>query len=72
MIFTEFSPRTPESDSMTMLRMFCEKFHSTAKRFLCKSRSISSVSSSLVRGRERPGGTGHCQCGFSGRKNSAL
>ena len=29
MIFTEFSPFTPESDSITLSRMFCEKPQST-------------------------------------------
>ena len=53
MIFTEFSPRTPDIDSITMLRMFCEKFHSTERIVPFNSCSISSVNSSLVR-RPRP------------------
>ena len=32
-IFTELSPLTPESDSMTLSRMFCEKFQSTPSSF---------------------------------------
>ena len=72
MILTEFSPRTPDIDSITMLRMFCEKFHSTERIVPFNSRLNSSVNSSLVRGRVLPGGIGHWDSGFSGRKNSAL
>ena len=56
MIFTELSPRTPESVSLTLLRMFCEKFQSTATSVWEISRFRASTSSSLVRGRVWPGG----------------
>ena len=72
MILTEFSPRTPDIDSITMLRIFCEKFHSTERIVPFNSRPSSSVNSSLVRGRDLPGGTGHWDAGFNGMKNSAL
>ncbi len=72
MILTEFSPRTPDIDSITMLRMFCEKFHSTERIVPFNSWLNSSVSSCFVRGRNFPGGTGHWDSGFKGMKYSAL
>ncbi len=69
MILTEFSPRTPESDSITMLRIFCEKFHSTERIVRFSSRLISSVNSSLVRGRELPAGIGHWRVGFQAARS---
>ena len=38
MILTELSPLTPDSDSMTLSRMFCEKFQSTPISSRCSSR----------------------------------
>ena len=38
MIFTELSPRTPESVPLTLLRMFCEKFQSTDSTSFRRSR----------------------------------
>ena len=49
MILTEFSPFTPESDSSTLSRMFCEKFQSTPISFCARSAFIASTNSSLVR-----------------------
>ena len=44
----------PESDSMTLSRMFCEKFQSTPSSFWDSSAFMSSTSSSFVRGRLGP------------------
>ena len=59
MIFTQFSPRTPESDSMIMLRMFCEMFQSTPTMVCDSSRSMASIDLLLgaaagVAGEDRP------------------
>ena len=81
MILTELSPLTPERDSMTLSRMFCEKFQFTPTISWLSSAFISSISSSLVRGRMARNQAanpctvftaGHSSCGFSGTKNSEL
>ena len=72
MIFTEFSPLTPESDSITLSRMFCEKFQSTPIRFRTNWPFISSISSGLLRRRLRGAGAGHSDSGFKVTKNSEL
>ena len=72
MIFTEFSPFTPESDSITLSRIFCEKLQSTPISVRSSSRLIASTNSGLVRRRDMPGGVGHCDCGLSVTKYSEL
>ena len=54
MIFTEFSPFTPESDSITLSRIFCEKLQSTPINVRSSSRLIASISSGLLRRRDMP------------------
>ena len=81
-ILTELSPLTPDSASMTLSRMFCEKFQSTPGIRSFSSAFISLTSSSLVRGRLAPKTSarqpvcsttaGHSFCGRSGTKNSVL
>ena len=74
MILTEFSPFTPESDSITLSRMFCEKFQSTPTRCLRqvgvhRPRPVRPWCADGV----RPGGHRAIRdCGSSGTKNSAL
>ena len=81
MILTELSPFTPESASMTLSRIFCEKFQFTPRISRSNSRFISSISSCLVRGRillNQPRmplcglTSGHSPRGLSGTKNSEL
>ena len=73
MIFTEFSPLTPESDSITLSRMFCEKFQSTpisvAVQLAVHLLDQLRLGAAAATGRAA---RGHCDCGFSGTKNSAL